>query len=89
MNKGLGQLEALLHAGGILLQPAVAGILQIERGEYFVGAALMLVAGVVAALLGVPAEGKSLEAINALDDVAENAAADGAPGAAVTARPGR
>jgi MFS family permease len=81
-------------AGGVGA-PALFGAL-LETGSrprvaigYFVGAALMLVAGVVAALLGVPAEGKSLEAINALDDVAENAAADGAPGAAVTARPGR
>ena len=61
-------------AGGAVA-PALFGML-IETGSpsrvalaYMIGAALMVLAGGVAAVLGVPAEGKSLESINALDDV--------------------
>jgi MFS family permease len=80
-------------AGGVGA-PALFGAL-VETGSrervfagYLVGAALMLVASAVAAVLGVSAEGKSLETINALDDVAESAPGR-PPGAPVTARPGR
>jgi MFS family permease len=61
-------------AGG-LAAPSLFGHL-LESGSparmaigYYVGAALMLVGGAVAATLGVAAEGKSLEHINALPDV--------------------
>jgi MFS family permease len=68
-------------AGG-LAAPALFGRL-LETGSparvsigYFVGTALMIAAGVVAATLGVAAEGKSLETINALPDVARPPAGD-------------
>jgi MFS family permease len=58
-------------AGGVAA-PALFGAL-LERGDragvfvgYLIGAALMVAAGVVAAAIGVPAERKSLETINAL-----------------------
>jgi MFS family permease len=61
-------------AGGVAA-PALFGAL-IETGSrervfigYIVGAALMCSAGLTAAFLGVDAEGKSLETINALPDV--------------------
>jgi MFS family permease len=57
-------------AAGGLLAPALFGAL-LETGSrdrvligYLIGAALMLIAGGVAAVLGVPAEGKSLEMLN-------------------------
>jgi len=57
-------------AAGGLLAPALFGVL-VESGSrvrvfvgYLVGAVLMLGAGVVAAVLGVPAERKSLEMLN-------------------------
>jgi MFS family permease len=57
-------------AAGGLLAPALFGAL-LETGNrlhilsgYLLGAGLMLAAGLVAAVLGVPAEGKSLEQIN-------------------------
>ena len=37
MNQGLGQLEPLLHAGGIFFQPAIAGVFQAQTGQHFVG----------------------------------------------------
>ena len=56
-------------AAGGLVAPALFGAL-IQTGDrlqvlkgYLAGGALMLIAAVVAALLGVPAEGKSLEAL--------------------------
>ena len=58
-----------------LAAPALFGAL-IQTGSrarvfegYLVGAALMLFAACVAAILGVPAERKSLEALRELDDV--------------------
>jgi MFS family permease len=61
-------------AGGVAA-PALFGAL-LETGSrprvaigYLVGAGLMMVAGVVAAVMGVAAEGKSLETLNALPDV--------------------
>jgi MFS family permease len=63
-------------AGGVVA-PAIFGAL-IETGSpgrvalaYLIGAALMIIAGIVAAVLGVSAERRSLETINALADVAE------------------
>jgi MFS family permease len=60
-------------AAGGLLAPALFGAL-LETGNrsqvfigYLVGAVLMVAAGIVAAVLGVAAEGKSLEALNPLD----------------------
>jgi MFS family permease len=57
-------------AAGGLLAPALFGAL-LETGSrdrvligYLIGAALMLIAGGVAAVIGVPAEGKSLEMLN-------------------------
>jgi len=57
-------------AAGGLLAPALFGAL-LETGNhtsilagYLIGAALMIAAGLIAAILGVPAEGKSLEQIN-------------------------
>jgi MFS family permease len=62
-------------AVGGMAAPALFGHL-LESGSrgrisigYFVGAALMIMAGVIAATLGVSAERKSLETINALPDV--------------------
>lgn len=67
-------------AAGGLLAPALFGAL-LETGSrqkvfigYAVGAALMIAAGLVAAILGVSAEGQSLETLNPVD------AADSAPG---------
>jgi MFS family permease len=60
-------------AAGGLLAPALFGaLLQTGRREnvftgYLVGAVLMVAAGVVAAVLGVAAEGKSLETLNELE----------------------
>ena len=60
-------------AGGVAA-PALFGAL-LETGSrprvaigYLIGAGLMLAAGVVAAIVGVAAEGKSLETLNALPD---------------------
>jgi hypothetical protein len=57
-----------------LLAPALFGALlqtgsrkQVFMG-YLIGAVLMVGAGLIAAVLGVAAEGKSLEALNPLDD---------------------
>jgi len=74
-----GMAIALFYAVGTatggVAAPALFGAL-LETGSrervflgYVVGAALMAAAGVVAAVLGVAAERKSLEAINALPDV--------------------
>jgi MFS family permease len=67
---------ALGTAAGGVAAPALFGAL-IETGSrervfigYLVGAGLMCSAGLIAAVLGVAAEGKSLETINALPDVA-------------------
>jgi MFS family permease len=80
-----GMAIALFYAigtgvGGVAA-PALFGAL-IETGSrdrafigYLVGAGLMTGAGLVAAVLGVAAEGKSLETINALPDVAGSGAA--------------
>jgi MFS family permease len=61
-------------AAGGLLAPALFGALlqtgsrkQVFMG-YLIGAVLMVGAGLIAAVLGVAAEGKSLEALNPLDD---------------------
>jgi MFS family permease len=75
-----GMAIALFYAVGTamggLAAPALFGAL-LETGSrdrvfigYLVGAGLMIAAGLVAAGLGVAAEGKSLETINALPDVA-------------------
>ncbi len=72
-----GMAIALFYAAGTaiggLTAPALFGRL-LESGSratlaigYYVGAALMIAAAGVAAALGVAAEGKSLEAINALE----------------------
>ncbi|HEY2406672.1 MAG TPA: MFS transporter [Polyangiaceae bacterium] len=60
-------------AAGGLLAPALFGAL-LETGSrarvclgYLIGAALMILAGLVAAVLGVPAERKPLEALNPVD----------------------
>jgi MFS family permease len=65
-------------AGGVVA-PALFGAL-IETGSpervalaYYIGAGLMVAAGMVAVVLGVSAEGRSLETINTLADVAEPA----------------
>jgi MFS family permease len=64
-------------AAGGLLAPALFGIL-IESGSrsavfsgYLLGALLMLGAAATAAVLGVPAEGRSLEELDLLEDVRE------------------
>ncbi len=72
-----GMAIALFYAAGTaiggLSAPVLFGYL-LESGDparlaigYFVGAALMIAAAGVSAAIGVAAEGKSLEAINALD----------------------
>ncbi len=74
-----GMAIALFYAVGTavggLAAPALFGAL-IQTGSrfrvfegYLVGASLMIFASVVAAILGVPAEQKSLESIGELDDV--------------------
>jgi len=57
-------------AAGGLAAPALFGVL-VQTGSrasvfigYVIGAVLMLAAGIVAAVLGVPAEQKSLETLN-------------------------
>jgi MFS family permease len=75
-----GMAIALFYATGTAVggvgAPLLFGAL-LEGGSrdrvfigYAIGAALMILAGVVAALFGVAAEGRSLETINALPDVA-------------------
>jgi len=66
---------AIGTAAGGLMAPALFGRL-LESGSrprvsigYFVGAALMIGAGLIAAVIGVAAEGKSLETLSALPDV--------------------
>jgi MFS family permease len=81
-----GMAIALFYAAGTgaggLAAPALFGAL-LQSGRranvfigYLIGAGLMITAGILAALLGVPAERKSLEAINALDDVRDSPAPD-------------
>ncbi len=62
-------------AWGGLVAPTIFGAL-IQSGNrqsifygYLIGAALMLLGGLASAILGVPAEGKSLEALSELEDV--------------------
>ena len=60
-------------AGGLVAPALFGALLQTgSRGQvfvgYLIGALLMGAAGIVAAVLGVPAEGKSLESLNPLDD---------------------
>jgi len=73
-----GMAIALFYAVGTgaggLVAPALFGAL-LQTGSrsqvfvgYLIGALLMGAAGIVAAVLGVPAEGKSLESLNPLDD---------------------
>jgi MFS family permease len=85
-----GMAIALFYAAGTgaggLAAPLLFGRL-LETGSrdrvaigYFVGAALMVGAGLVAAALGVSAERKSLESINALPDLAPPSGRTASPG---------
>ncbi len=93
-----GMAIALFYAAGTaiggLTAPALFGWL-LESGSrstlaigYYVGAALMIAAAGVAARIGVAAEGKSLEAINALEILTDSPDQRGSrPGATVDEPP--
>jgi hypothetical protein len=63
MSPGAGGIAGPLYFGGLIEKETASKDIPGLAPGYYVGAALMLVAGVIAIFLGVHAERKSLESI--------------------------